>query len=1243
MIMTMHPHIQKNLVIFLLGTSFIACNTKPEDLPFPIKELGLSHPKTSFALSEPKKLKWANVNPDSIRPIIEKRFEFDKLPSKQVDFGEFRPLLTPMNETKLDFNALPDTVCDIRSLAKEKVFFKASVPIEPRRIKAGRARLLDAASTGVLVFGQDEGLPSGRTTCLLQDSHGIMWIGTDFGLCRFDGEYLEIFTIEQGIGDNHIRTLIEDKAGQIWIGITGGGVVVYDPRGGIFKHLSTRHGNLNTIIVSLLMDKHGLIWIGTSGGGIYIFDPTTETITLMTKRQGLSSNRIRKIIQDSKGNIWIAAGPAGIDIYDPPNRRIRHLTSQQGLSNNILMSLLEDKNGDIWIGSYRGGVNIYSPEHGILKHLTSQQGLSNDIIVSLLKDTRGNIWIGTSGGGVVVYDPVTEMIKPITILQGLSNNVVLDLLEDKNGFVWMATYGGGIDLYNLNGGELKHLGHNQGLSSNTVTALMEDQEGNTWIGNERTGIDIYFPRESKITHLASSEDLNNLTWAFLEDRKGNIWVGTDGGVDVFDRIHGTIRNIGKKQGLSSNVQLSLMEDRKGNIWMSSGAGGIDLYNPEAKTCKHLGTEEGLSSDEGDAFLEDKKGNIWIGNSGGVDIYDPSSETLRHLQGGRNLNLNQVNALLEDSLGNIWIGTSGSGVHVLDLKSSTAQFISTLDGLADMSVITLKQRNGLIYAGTGKGLTIIRPPKKDQPEWELRSYGKAQGFPYLEFNEGAALLNKKGQLWFGVGETLTIMEEPKVDTLVPPTYISGIDIAEQPQFFVSKKWLRSALRDADTVWSPLLDTSYPKTRLPADTDYLAKNHIDWDSIMGPWNIPADLRLPWNKNHLTFHFTGMHLSNSDKTRYRYVLEGADKNWSAITEKSFADYRNLSPGEYNFKVSSSGFNGSWSQPAQMSFTINPPLWQTGWARFLYVLIFAFAIWSIIRYRSRKLITENLLLEKKIEHRTDQLRLSLEDLKETQSQLVQREKMASLGELTAGIAHEIQNPLNFVNNFSLVNLELTNELKEKLDKLPISTLDKNDFSEIVKTIELNEQKISNHGTRADSIIKNMLLHSRSSSGHRELTNINSLADEYLRLSYHGLRAKDKFFNATLLTDLDEGVEQVNIVSQDIGRVLLNLYNNAFYSLKEKSKQKIKGYEPTLSVSTKKINGKLEITVKDNGIGIPGKVVDKIFQPFFTTKPTGQGTGLGLSLSYDIITKEHNGQIKVETKENEYAEFTIVLPLNQS
>ena len=304
--------------------------------------------------------------------------------------------------------------------------------------------------------------------------------------------------------------------------------------------------------------------------------------------------------------------------------------------------------------------------------------------------------------------------------------------------------------------------------------------------------------------------------------------------------------------------------------------------------------------------------------------------------------------------------------------------------------------------------------------------------------------------------------------------------------------------------------------------------------------------------------------------------------------------------------------------------------------------------------LANQNVLLEAQVEERTKELKTSLENLKATQSQLIQSEKMASLGELTAGIAHEIQNPLNFVNNFSEVSTELVKEIQDERQK----TKDQRDedlMDEILNDIEQNLDKVNHHGHRASDIVKGMLDHSRTSDGKKELTDINKLADEYLRLAYHGLRAKDKSFNADFELDLDEALPKVNVVPQDIGRVLLNLINNAFQAVKDVKKPFVKVSSAGIPLtegaslaSPKLREGKvgsstIQITVSDNGPGIPDEIKDKIFQPFFTTKATGEGTGLGLSLSYDIITKGHGGKLQVQSEVNKGTKFIVQLNLNST
>ncbi|MFI5161271.1 MAG: ATP-binding protein [Sphingobacteriales bacterium] len=382
-----------------------------------------------------------------------------------------------------------------------------------------------------------------------------------------------------------------------------------------------------------------------------------------------------------------------------------------------------------------------------------------------------------------------------------------------------------------------------------------------------------------------------------------------------------------------------------------------------------------------------------------------------------------------------------------------------------------------------------------------------------------------------------------------------------------------------------------------------------SIAGGWHGGFKDRVLDASTFLTGYFEKQGLLDS-AFRYQKVLIAAKD--SLFSQEKTREFQNLSFADRQRQQE--------IQEAEIAY-------KTSVRYYLLIgVIVLFVVMSIIFWRNNR---QNKKAKIQIQN-------TLDELKTTQAQLVQSAKMASLGELTAGIAHEIQNPLNFVNNFSEVNREMLEELEQELDKGAIG-----EAKAIAADIKQNEIKINHHGKRADFIVKGMLEHSRTSTGEKQATNINVLAEEFLKLSYHGLRAKDKSFNAELVTNFDNSIPRMNIVQQDIGRVLINLFGNAFYAVNQKSKTAGADYKPTVEVSTTQQNGSIIISVKDNGTGIPENIREKIMQPYFTTKPTGEGTGLGLSLSYDIVVKGHGGKINVESKEGEGSEFTVMLPSN--
>jgi signal transduction histidine kinase len=427
------------------------------------------------------------------------------------------------------------------------------------------------------------------------------------------------------------------------------------------------------------------------------------------------------------------------------------------------------------------------------------------------------------------------------------------------------------------------------------------------------------------------------------------------------------------------------------------------------------------------------------------------------------------------------------------------------------------------------------------------------------------------------------------------------------------------------------------------------HDHFWQALGDRDIEA--RFSFCDDHVTFIGTGLNEKAANKEEY-----------IAINEKGIEQYPHKFNINFLWKQVSFLDDIAWVESEVEWEIILDELMDKETIRSTVVMKRNAGIWKIVhvhgsvpdyRYTGQNYMStnethrKNRELEMEVYKRTKELNQALEHLKNTQSQLIHSEKMASLGELTAGIAHEIQNPLNLVNNFAEVSIELVDELKQEsaVGGQQAAVNGQQLAIEILDDIRQNLDKILHHGKRADAIVKGMLQHSRTSNGVKEPSDINALADEYLRLAYHGLRAKDKDFNAVLKTDFDQSIGIINIIPQDIGRVILNLITNSFYAVDEKKKQQPDGYEPTVSVSTKRSlsfqgegRGEVIISIKDNGNGIPEHIKDKIFQPFFTTKPTGQGTGLGLSISYDIITKGHSGELKVVSREGEGTEFIILL-----
>ncbi|MEL1244746.1 two-component regulator propeller domain-containing protein [Flavobacterium sp. DGU11] len=1139
----------------------------------------------------------------------------------------------------------------------------------------------------------EDGLPENRITTLLQDKKGYIWLGTQNGLVRHDGYTTKVyeFRTSSKIDFYYINCIFEDSKGIIWVGTEYVGLFRYDVVNDKFVLADMGKGIdlKKKSIKSIREDSQGTIWLITKNennevglasehnNDLYKYNPDTKkTIAFGAVHKGknkIDASVLNVVTEDSNGKIWLGTSN-GLYGYDKKEQRFVQ-EIKKGTSNvadvwHIVESPTEK--GVLWLANQGlansgGGVTRLNTSSKALKNYLKADGLGSDTIFSLYKDSHKRLWAGTMNG-ISLIDSKTGTIKNyFPADSGPANRgyggVVVGMAETQDEKMWIVGPVGIMQFdiktktftrYTTKSGNARGLEH---FSLNYTVPPLMDKSGTLYVATLDLGLLRLNNQKSNYTFL--KDDYENekgykggTVYKAVQGKDGMYWLAAKNGIIKWDRKANTFETVPDKD--SKNAAWNVVVDKDGKIWYALIAGGLYSYDPLTGAVqtfiKDPNNPKSLPVNNAFTLLCDSKNRIWVGTYGaGLCRFDADTRSfIRYpfeVREGNaitktdKLDDSNVVSINEDSEGNIWVGTNFGGLNKLDEK--TGKFSHYNDRSIGMMCITsfYEEGNGIIWAGSYlHGLFRI-----DTKTGKVKVYRQEDGL--LANNVQGITRDNEGNLWIASERGLTRFNL-KTGRFFAITKANGLPESQfiRPPFkdangnffMVSKRGL-VIFNPEDIKSSPIP----PATHIQSISyPGYAKDREEKTVYLAGTESPE---LAYDENRITFRYIGLHYDNPELNQYRYKLEGYDDKWIEAGTQRSVTYTNLSPGTYTFKVKSANSDGIWDEKgSSITVTILPPWWRTWWAYTICALVFAALLRGYIVYRSRKLKYKNRELEEKVALRTGELNASLESLKTTQSQLIQSEKMASLGELTAGIAHEIQNPLNFVNNFSDVSIELLDEMSEELDKGDIE-----EAKAIAADVKQNLEKINHHGRRADGIVKGMLQHSRASSGQKEPTDINALADEYLRLAYHGLRAKDKSFNAELITHFDESLAKVNVVPQDVGRVLLNLFTNAFYATQDKSRQSQSvtssavemAFKPTVTVTTLQKRNSVEIIVKDNGTGIPDAIKDKILQPFFTTKPTGEGTGLGLSLSYDIIVKGHGGSIEIESTEGQGSEFKISLP----
>jgi signal transduction histidine kinase/ligand-binding sensor domain-containing protein len=1217
---------RKQFYVLLISLLFTACRFSNKEIPMPENEREYSLPvQKPLKFTPAKKIKWINVAADSIHQGKTIPLNLNTVAYTPFNPENFKPVDKPVSRS-LSLDKIPETDFDIDKIPAEPIVFKNSLLGIMKKSVFQTPKVHGESYFTSFQYSDEQGLPGPNVTAFLHTTDGLNWIATTNGISISNGQTMDVLPYNYG----QVYAMAEDASGQVWLRSLEFGVFVINRKLGIQKQYTLPFG------VTMRIDKKGFVWLPTrrGNGGIYIISPNQTSIRHITTKNGLLSDRIVQTFEDSTGLIWVCSQDAGLQIYNPVSKKIKTLNKAMGLTSDLISSFAGISSDEFMIGYAGDGVDLLNLKDQTIKNPGIKLANPYTAVFKMTKDINDRTWVATSDAGIFILSRNADSVTHIGLSEGLGDNSTWFVQRDQNNQMLVGTVSGGLCVFPPANRIAHVMTKNNGFLDNDIWGILQDEKQRIWFGTYG-GINVLTP-DHKLLQIPLSGDIKTIGFQFVsEPMPGQfLFGGVATGLYFYDEIKQTLEKKSLKEGLPSINFTTSFKDRKGNIWLGSQDQGVVEINPDKTTIRYLNFSGGLTNNRSDKILEDSHGRIWIATMNGINYLNEDQDSVYAITPSEGLSNNQVTSLLVDEKDRIWAATE-RGLNLIDPAKKTLTDFSISSGLPTNGIYTLLQNEGKIFVGTGKGLTVISENADSIPEggshWNLNTYAKPQGFSFIDFNSNAGILSNQNDFWWGIVQGVTCIDKNIItnDSSKINAQITGIELMGRSQYFVEP----DKSSGIDSLWTENKDTFYLKGAF-ASLNQDHERGVYWDSLSSTF-LPVNLSLPHGLNYIRFHFGNALPQNDGYIKYQYILDGVDEKWSSITPEGFSDnYNNISPGDYTFRVSARVGTGKWSEPSIYHFRIRPPWWQTWWMELIYVLAFIGILRLWVSYRSRRLKKENARLEHKVEERTTELRNSLENLRQAQGQLIQAEKMASLGELTAGIAHEIQNPLNFVNNFSEVNTELLEDANKALDENDLP-----EAKEILKDVNMNMGKITYHGKRADAIVKSMLLHSRSSNGQKVLTDVNALADEYLRLSYHGLRAKDKSFNAQFNMDFDQSLGLIMLVQQDVGRVLLNFFNNAFYSVTEKKKQLGQDFQPTVSVATKKENDKIKIIIRDNGQGIPKKVIDKIYQPFFTTKPAGQGTGLGLSLSYDIITKEHGGKIDVVTKENEFTEFTLELP----
>ena len=1000
----------------------------------------------------------------------------------------------------------------------------------------------------------DQGLPQNSVFAVTQTQDGYLWLATQEGLVRFDGVRFTVFNQQntEQIKNNDVWTLLEDRKGSLWIGIRGGGLARL--KGGTFVNYSVAQGLSNDSVQSLFESRDGSLWIGTRGGGLNHLRGTRFEV--LTTKEGLAGDTVYAVLEDRAGVVWAGTDGKGLSRYE--NGRFTTLTTADGLASDTIYTLMEDATGALWIGT---GAGLNRLKDGQMTRFTTADGLSNNNIRKITQDAAGNLWVGTDGGGLNRYS--AGRFTALTSKQGLSGDNVGAIYEDREGSLWVGSDTGGLS--RLRNGSFASFSSLEGLSNDNARSILETRDGTVWIGTFG-GLNRY--ANGEFSAFTSKDGLSaDVVLSLAEAGDGSLWIGTLGG--GLSRYHeGKFSRYGKAEGLSNETVLALHAAADGSVWIGTRSGGLNRY-AEGKFSVFT-TAEGLASNDVRVIAEDPDGSLWIGTLGGG---------LSHYQGGRFSNFTTRDGLSSDKVlslhrgsdGALWIGTFGSGLTRYRDGKFTA--ITSRQGLYDDAVFQiLEDASGNLWMSGNRGVHRVSLQMLNEfadgkrTRIESTSYGKTDGMRSVECNgahQPAGMKDRMGRLWFPTIQGVTRVAPSGLphNALPPPVVIESLLVNDQPQ-----------------------------------------------------PLSANLHLAPGRNKLEFHYTGLSFAAPEKVRFRYRLEGFDRQWVEAGSNRVAYYTNIPPGSYRFTVMAANNDGVWStQGGSFGFTLRPQFWQHPAFALVYVLMAAALVWLGLRInhvRVRHLMAREAQLLALVNAR-DQAQADLRTVNATLEQRAAElaSTSAELEKFAYIASHDLREPLRAVVSFTqLLSLRYGGRLDATADSY-IGFAVEGAFA-MRRTID------------------NLLAYLNISRGQHERssTPLEAAFDE-ARANLAPTLASS---GARLTRD---PLPVLAAHTQEMVVLLENLIANAL-------KFQRSDVVPVIHLSARHDASEWRFALQDNGIGIAPQYHEQIFELFqrLHGKEDYPGTGVGLAICRKIV-EGHGGRIWVESVLGQGSRFLFTLP----